>query len=226
MSSAKRAVLIGSLMLILGACGRAPDSGSLPTDSPTVTDMSPSPSLIPSPTAFYGRGDLEAVMPTAVQTGGWQTATRSDLSGPYTPTSNTNSAERPTVSNAGFEAGQRLTIGMPGAPGIDVVRVSAEVYQSSELAASALIYYQSSFATLGYSTGASAGSLPSSAWALMASDGFIAPQFAMGTAPIVFAFGWRIQNLVVVVRAGGDPSATNAQALEWAALVNSNIPKR
>jgi hypothetical protein len=165
-------------------------------------------------------------MLTGSQIDGWQTATRPDLTGPYSPTSNTNSAEAPAVAANGFVAGQRMTIGDPGAPGLNVVRVGAEVFESDDTADLALQQYVRDFASLGYSNQASAGNLPSPATAMSGGPAFIAPQFALGSAAMAYAFVWRISNLVVVVRAGGDDSVTNDQALRWASLVESIIPKR
>jgi hypothetical protein len=165
-------------------------------------------------------------MPTDRQIAGWQTATRPDLTGPYDLTNNTNPTDQPGVAGRGFIAGRRMTIGMPGSHGIDVVRVDAEIFTSSDTASAAMQYYASSFTKLGYNTPASTGNLPPTSWAMWATNGFIAPQFAMGVAPRVYVYVWRVDNMVTSVRAGGESTATNANGLQWASLVNSNIPPR
>jgi len=94
-----------------------------------VSNPGPTADTSPTPVASrtYAASDLAAIMPTPSQTDGWQTATRQDLTGPYGPTTNPNPLEAPLVDTNGFVAGQRATIGDPGAPGLNVVRVSAEV---------------------------------------------------------------------------------------------------
>ncbi|HUY74294.1 MAG TPA: hypothetical protein VMW11_07260 [Candidatus Dormibacteraeota bacterium] len=86
--------------------------------------------------------------------------------------------------------------------------------------------YIDALTSLGFTGAASAGDLPPPSGARSATNAFIAPQFAMGTAPKAYAFVWRINNLVVIVRAGGDVSITNDQALRWAMLFNSNVPRQ
>lgn len=184
--------------------------------------------VVTSPTAtpLYVAADLQSVMPTEAQIAGWQTATRADLTGPYTLTSNVNPGEKPAIDSAGFVAGQRSTIGNPGGTAINVVRVSAEVFTSPDAATAAMQYYASALAALGYTNSASGAGLPSPSAAVWASNGFIAPQFASGSAPKAFAFVWTVRNLLIVVRAGGDGNATNDEALQWAVLVNSNVRTR
>ena len=192
--------------------------------SPASTSSSAAGSPLPAPT--FAAADLLAIMPTAAQIAGWQTATRTDLSGPYTPTNHTNPGEKPPIATSGFVAGQRETIGAPGVPGLNVLRVAAEAFTSARTASAAMQYYVGAFASLGYSTPASTGNLPSPSSAVFAANGFIAPEFAMGTATKVYAFAWRLDNLIIVVRAGGDTSTTNEQAIRWASIVNMNVPKR
>jgi hypothetical protein len=165
-------------------------------------------------------------MPTSVQIAGWNTATRADLTGPFTPTANTNVNDEPAIESGGFVGGYRMTIMSMTFPRLHAVRISAEVFASAAAATAAQQYYVSAFTSMGYTNPASTGNLPDTSWAMSATNGFIAPEFAVGTAPKVYAFVWRSGNLLITVRAGGDETLTATDGLQWASLVNSNIPPR
>ena len=218
------------ILAVTSACGSTVaggnEGGQLAPSAASSPSVAATPTLVATPgtTATYSALVLPSLMPTPTEIGGWQTATRPDLTGPYTPTNNTNPGERPTVVTGGFIAGQRMTIGAPGSPGINVVRVTAEVFDSPASADAALQAYESAFIQLGYVTPAMTSGLPTTASGMLATNGFIAPQFAMGVAQKVYVFAWTRANLVLVVRAGGDSAATNADAVRWASIVDSKVP--
>jgi hypothetical protein len=173
---------------------------------------------------LYGPADLGQIMLKPGQMAGWQTATRDDLTGPYTATTGNSPNERPPVAPNGFVAGLRQTIGSPGATGIDVVRVSAEVFVTPTLAGSAISAYRQGFRQIGFTTEMNAADLPESAFALTGHDVQVAPDFALGTATQGFVFVWQVANIAVIVRVGGTASSLPSQAMPWANLVESNCP--
>ncbi len=112
------------------------------TAPPAVTSTPGTSAVSPSatPTAgdrTYTASDLPPIALSEAQIAGWQTATRPDLTGPFTATTNMNPHENPTPV-AGLRAGYRQTIGDPGAPGLNTVRTILELFDSPAVTTAAL----------------------------------------------------------------------------------------
>jgi hypothetical protein len=154
---------------------------------------------------------------------GWQTATRSDLTGPFTPTTNTNSKENPQPV-ATMKTGYRQTIGDPGGPGVNTVRTVLELFDTASLAQAALSTTVSGYEKAGYTQelDISALQLGPDATARSGVNAPIAPQFAQGTGKQAIVFIWRSGNLLLIQMAGGDSGVTLDASTRWVQFVQTN----
>jgi hypothetical protein len=149
---------------------------------------------------------------------GWQTATRPDLTGFFALNANTNPGERPALPD-GLAAGYRQTIGNPGAPGVDTVRIVLDLFPGADLAQAAAISLRQGYQDLGYAAAVDATlvGLQATDAALEGTDVFVAPEFAQGTAAKACVFIWQRGNLVLVeiVGSAADRSWPLAAARPW-----------
>ena len=206
------------------ACGNAHPAPQTSPSTRPQTSATPRPSPLGK---SYVAADLPAVVPTAAQMAGWQTATRPDLTGPFTGTTNTNPQENPKPA-PGLSSGYRQTIGDPGGPGLNTVRTILELFNSAGEAQGALGPTLKGYEFAGYSQVADASRLglgPDAA-ARSGSNVPAAPQFAQGTVKQGLASVWRSGNLVLIQVVGGDSGVTTDAAAKWAQVVNGNAESR
>src|ERR1700687_2259260 len=119
----------------------------------TPTSASPSVAASPTPTTAektFTAADLPYIALTSQQMAGWQTATRTDLTGPFTSTTNTNQGETPRPLST-LVAGYRQTIGNPGGSGVNTVRTILEIFDSAATARAAIGTTVSGYEAIGYS---------------------------------------------------------------------------
>jgi hypothetical protein len=210
-------------VLALAACGSQPQAAkTAPASVATHTIAAPSATPVDGP-RLYVASDLVRITPSSAQMAGWQTATRSDLTGPFTTTTNTNPQERP-VPAAGVMAGYRQTIGDPGAPGFDTVRTILELFDSPAAARAALPATVRGYEGTGYArvVDASALGLGPETAARSGSNLQLAPQFAQGTVKHGLVVIWRSGNLLLIQIEGGDSGVTIDAAARWVDAVNAN----
>lgn len=208
---------------ILCACStNSPAPQTSPSSDGSVT---PSPTASPSPRAekVYVAADLPAIVLTPAEMAGWQTATRPDLSGPFTVTTNTNPQESPAPA-ASLRAGYRQTIGDPGGPGINTIRTVLELFDSPSDAQAALRTTVSGYESAGYNeqVDASGLGLGPDAAARSGVSAPTAPQFAQGTVKQGMVLVWRSGNLLLIQVVGGDSGVTLEAAAKWVQLVQAN----
>lgn len=190
-----------------------------PAASPTAT--------LPAAEKTYTASDLPAIGLSEAQMAGWQTATRPDLTGPFTATTNTNPQENPPPA-AGLKAGYRQTIGDPGAPGLNTVRIILELFDSPALTSTALTATVKGYEGAGYTqvVDPSALSLGPESTARSGANVPTAPQFAQGTVKQGLVVTWRSGNLLLIVIVGGDGGVTIGTAARWIAAVNAAAQNR
>ena len=167
--------------------------------------------------------DLPAIILTPAQMAGWQTATRPDLTGPFTLTTNTNPQESPQPV-ASLKAGYRQTIGDPGRAGLNTLRTVLELFDSPASAQAAVSATVSGYESAGYSRRLDASSLgigPDAAARSTASSAG-APLSSPGTARQGIVVVWRSGNLVLIQAASGESGVTLESATKWVQLVQAN----
>jgi hypothetical protein len=189
-----------------------------------MQSASPSPA---SPEKTYVAADLPAIALTNSQIAGWQTATRADLTGPFTPTMNTHSEEKPQPV-ASVKAGYRQTIGLPGAQGVNTVRTILELFENVSSAQAALSTTVSAYEKVGFTQkiDIAALQLGSDAVARSGTNMPIAPQFAQGSGKQATVFIWRSGNLLLIQVVGGESGVILAASVKWAQFVNTNAKTR
>lgn len=183
----------------------------LPTATPTAAEKT------------YTASDLPAITVSEAAMAGWQTATRPDLTGPFTSATNTNPKENPPPVG-GLQAGYRQTIGDPGAPGLNTVRTILELFDSGADTAAALAATVKGYEGAGYTqiVDPSALGLGPEAAARSGANVPTAPQFAQGTVKQGLVVIWRAGNLLLILIAGGASGVTIDSAARWIAAVNAS----
>ena len=217
-----RTTVLIAVALLLVACGQPGNAIAIPALTPAEpAGVTPVAEATPSPRQFT-EADLGHIVLSSQQMGegGWQTATRPDLTGPFTATLNTGSDERPPVVTAGFVAGYRQTIGNPGGTGANMKRTQAMIYASNAESADGEASYGKAFRALGYSDVLDPGGLPPGMHAAMGRN----VPVGQGSSIVAVAFSWVVGNLVVIHIVGGDAALQVGQARNSALLVASNLP--
>jgi len=153
--------------------------------------------------------------------GGFQLATRQDLTGPFSPGQNMPANERPQVPISGLSAGFRQTLGSPGVPGAQLKFTEALAYATPSDAAAAAALYVRGFQDLGYTSRANADGLPEGT---IAARGQSVP-VAQTPASLAFVYVWSLSNLVMVLEVGGDRNLQEADALALARIITANVSK-
>jgi len=221
---------LAALSAVLAACLACSQATATPaaTGSPATPAATPATTPTPAPAGrTYAASDLPAIALSAPQIAGWQTATRPDLTGPFTATTNTNPQESPPPA-AGLRSGYRQTIGDPGAPGVAAVRVTLELFDSAALASAALAPTVRAYEGAGYTRTLDPSTLhlgPEAA-ARSGANVAIAPQFAQGAVAQGLVVVWRSGNLLLILLAGGDGGVTIDAAARWIAAVDANARAR
>lgn len=212
------------LSAVLAACLACGDATTTPAaaDSPAAPAATPAPTPTPAGRT-YAASELPAIALSGPQMAGWQTATRPDLTGPFTATTNTNPQESPLPA-PGLRSGYRQTIGDPGAAGLSTARVVLELFDGPALAGGALTATARGYEGAGYTrvVDPSPLHLGPEAAARSGANVPIAPQFARGAAREGLVVLWRSGNLVLIVIAGGDGGVTIDAAARWIAAVDAN----
>lgn len=154
---------------------------------------------------------------------GWETASRPDLTGPFTATSNTSPNEKP-MPPSNLQAGYRQTIGNPGEPGLNTVRTILDLFQSPDDAESAKAATIQQYVGIGFTktVDPTAAGLSPDAAAREGSNVQTAPDFAQGTASQAVVFLWRRGNLLLIQIDGGDSGWSVDAAAKWVTSVDSN----
>jgi hypothetical protein len=226
--SSVAAILLVAASTSVSACGLgSPMAQASPSDGGAAA-VSPARTAVPTPTAAaektYRVADLPAIVLKPSQMSGWQTATRADLTGPFTATTNTNPQENPQPV-ASFRAGYRQTIGDPGGRGVNTVHTALELFDDASSAYVAVLATVASYAAAGYTQQLDISSLGLGPDATGRSgvDVAIAPQFAQGSVKKGMAFIWRSGNLLVIQVDGGDSAATPLEATKWVESVEANV---
>lgn len=217
MRTGRAACVIVAALLAAGCSGGA-------DTTPPATTMAPSASA--NPDKVWTATDLPGIVLSPAQIGSWQTATRADLTGPFTAAVNTNPAESPPPV-AGVENGYRQTIGNPAGGGISIVRTILELFRSSAEVSPALDATLESYKLAGFTFSVDSASLglgPGAA-ARLAANVQIAPEFASGYARQALLTLWRSSNLLIIQICGGDSGVTLDAALRWADMVRDNLRK-
>ena len=189
-----------------------------------MASTSPSPA---GPEKTYVADDLPAIVLTPSQVAGWPAATRADLTGPFTPTTNTHSQENPQPV-ASMKAGYRQTIGLPGAAGVNTVRTILELFDNVSSARAALSKTVSAYEKVGYTQrlDIAALQLGPDAVARSGTNAPIAPPSEKASAKQATVFVWRSGNLLLIQVVGGDSGVTLAGSVKWALFVNMNANAR
>jgi hypothetical protein len=198
-------------VVLVAACGSSIGQGG------------PSPSSSPTPEANFTAAALASIVLSDKQTAVWQTATRPDLTGPFTATSNTNPNELPKPPS-NLQAGYRQTVGNPGVTGLNTVRTILELYKMPTEAQAAVSPTVQAYEAIGYSSvvDPTAAGLESGDFARLGTNVPVAPQFAQGTATKGVVFVWRKGNLLLIQIDGGDSTWTTTAAKQWVTDVDSN----
>jgi hypothetical protein len=193
------------------------------TASAARVQSTPSPAEKPRPEKTYVVADLPAIVLTPSQVAGWPTATRTDLTGPFTPTTNTSSQENPQPV-ASARAGYRQTIANPGGPGVNTVRTILELFDNASSAQAASSTTVRAYEKLGYTQriDIAALQLAPDAVARSGTNVPIAPQSEKGSAKQATVFVWRSGNLLLIQVVAGDSGVTLAGSVKWAQFAGTN----
>ncbi|SRR6266536_4952227 len=210
-------------LLLTGASGCGLAQGPAPASSATplpVASSPPSPTLSP-PGRQASEADLPKIVLQPSQMVPFQIASRPDLTGPFHASDVADSSESSELTTLGLVSGYRLTAGNPGGSGVYVLQVVTEVFPWSGAAEAALAYYAPRYAQRGYNTMLSCRN-PSPCFEQSGNNVVVVSNLANGSTARATAIGWTRSNLLMIVQAGGDSSATPSMVEDLAGRVEAN----